>query len=164
MGAGPDAREWARSAERSVYDDDFNGTSLDPKWNWYNSPASSDVGTTRPGYLHMVTRRNTNFSGPSDSGAMLYQNISGSCSIETKISANPQTNYEKAGIMIRQNENNWVALKYQAEDGVQVELSTKVSGSIVGRELTAITANPVWLRLERVSSSFTTYYSTDGVS
>jgi regulation of enolase protein 1 (concanavalin A-like superfamily) len=164
MGAGPDAREWARSAERSVYDDDFNGTSLDGKWNWINSPASFDVGTITPGNLHMVARRGTNFGGSSDSGAMLYQNISGSCSIETKISANPATNYEKTGIMMRQNGSNWVALMYQAQSGHQVELTTKSGGSAVDQKLTALTASPIWLRLERDSSSFTSYYSTDGVN
>jgi regulation of enolase protein 1 (concanavalin A-like superfamily) len=164
MGSGPDAREWARSAGRSVYDDDFNGTSLDPKWSWCNSPASFDVGNVTPGHLRMVARRGTNFSGTTDSGAIIYQNISGDCSIETRLSASPQTNYEKAGIMIRQDGSNWVALKYQAEDGAQVELSSKVGGSIVDRQLNATTANPVWLRLVRVSSSFTTYYSTNGVS
>jgi len=164
MGPGPGAPECAPPAGRSAYDDDFNGTSLDPKWSWYNSPASFDVGASTPGHLRMVARRNTNFAGPSDNGAMIYQNISGDCSIETKLSANPQANYEKAGIMIRQDGNNWVALKYQAEDGAQVELSSKVGGSIVHRQLNATTANPVWLRLERVSSSFTTYYSTNGIN
>ena len=164
LGADPDARECARSTGRSAYDDDFNGTSLDPKWSWYNSPASFDVGNITPGHLRMVARRGTNFSGTADSGAILYQNISGDCSIETKLSANPQTDFEKAGIMIRQDGNNWVALKYQAEGGSQVELSSKVGGAIVHRQLNATTADPVWLRLERVSSSFTTYYSTNGIN
>jgi len=161
---GPDARDCAAFAGRSAYDDEFNGTSLDPKWSWYNPPASFDVGTSTPGHLRMVSGRNTNFAGPSDNGALVYQNITGDCSIETKLSANPQTNYEKAGIMMRQDANNWVSLKYQAENGVQVELSSKVAGSIVDRQLNATTADPVWLRLVRVSSSFATYFSTNGVS
>ena len=164
MGAAPDARDEARSAGRADYNDDFNGTSLDQKWGWYNSPASWDVGTTQPGYLHMVARRGTNFGGSADSGAMIYQNITGSYSIETKISADPATDFEKTGIMMRQNGSNWVGLFYQSQGGHQVELTTKSGGSAVDQKLTALTANPVWLRLDRVASSFTSFYSTNGVN
>jgi regulation of enolase protein 1 (concanavalin A-like superfamily) len=156
-------RQGPPAPARGVYDDDFDGPSLDPKWSWYNSPASFDVNATTPGALRMVARRGTNFGGSSDSGAMVYQNISGGCSITTKISADPATNYEKTGIMMRQNGNNWVGLFYQAQSGRQVELTTKSGGSAMDQKLTALTASPIWLRLERDSSSFTSYYSTDGV-
>jgi len=156
-------RDGPSTAARGPYDDEFDGPSLDPKWGWHNSPASFDVNVTTPGALRMVARRGTNFGGSSDSGAMVYQNISGGCSITTKISADPATDFEKTGIMMRQNGSNWVGLFYQSQGGHQVELTTKIGGSASDVKLSGLTASPVWLRLERDSSSFSSYYSTDGV-
>jgi regulation of enolase protein 1 (concanavalin A-like superfamily) len=146
---------------RADLSDEFGGTSLDPKWSWYNPPAAYDVGVTTAGNLHMVANRNTNFGGSSDSGVLLYQPASGNFSIETKIASDPGQDFEKAGIMVRGNASNWVALMYQAQNGKQVELTTKVGG-VASDNLNAVTASPVWLRLERDGQTFTSYYSTDG--
>jgi len=153
-----------RAPARGPYDDEFDGPDLDPKWSWYNSPASFDVGTTTAGALHMVAGRNTNFGGSGDSGALVYQNISGSCMIETRIWSDPSAGFEKSGIMMRQNASNWVALMYQQQSGRQVEMTTKIGGSASDVKMTPLTASPVWLRLVRDSSSFSSYYSADGVN
>ncbi len=158
--SGPESPAEVKRADLS---DEFNGASLDPKWSWYNPPASYDVGTTSAGQLHIVANRNTNFGGSSDSGVLLYQNASGNFSIETKLSSDPGTNFEKAGIMVRNNASNWVSLFYQAQNGKQVELTTKVGGS-ANDNLKAVTASPVWLRLERDGQTFTAYHSTDGAN
>ena len=149
---GAGGRQDPPAAGRGPYDDEFDGPTLDTRWSWHNSPASFDVNVTTAGALHMVARRNTNFGGSSDSGALVYQNISGDCSIQTKIWSDPNAGYEKSGIMMRQNASNWVALLYQSQSGRQVELTTKVGGSATDQKLTGLTASPVWLRLERVSS------------
>ncbi len=156
---GADGRP--RTAARADLSDEFDGNSLDAKWSWHNPPASYDVGATAAGHLHMVANRNTNFGGGSDSGALLYQNTSGNFSIETKLSSDPGTNFEKSGIMVRANASNWVGLFYQAQTGKQVELTTKVGG-VASDNLKAVTASPVWLRLERDGQTFTSYHSTDG--
>jgi len=151
----------ASAAARAGLSDEFDGTSLDAKWSWYNPPASYDVGATTAGSLHMVANRNTNFGGSSDSGVLLYQNTSGNFSIETKMASDPGANFEKAGIMVRNNASNWVGLFYQAQTGKQVELTTKVAG-VASDNLKAVTASPVYLRLERDGQTFTSYHSTDG--
>jgi regulation of enolase protein 1 (concanavalin A-like superfamily) len=151
---GPAPRADARS-------DEFDGSSLDAKWSWYNPPASYDVGATSAGQLHMVANRNTNFGGTADSGVLLYQNTTGNFSIETKIASDPGTNYEKSGIMVRNNASNWVGLYYQAQNGKQVELTTKVGG-VASDNLKGVISGHVWLRLERDGQTFTAYHSTDG--
>ena len=146
---------------RAGQSDEFDGPDLDPRWSWYNPPQAFDVGVTTAGQLHLVANRNTNFGGSSDSGVLLYQNASGNFSIETKMASDPGANFEKAGIMVRNNASNWVSLFYQAQNGKQVELTTKVGG-VASDNLKAVTASPVWLRLERDGQTFTAYYSTDG--
>lgn len=143
--------------------DEFDGTSLDPMWSWHNPPHAYDVGATTAGHLHMAANRNTNFGSGSDSGTLLYQPVNGSYRIETKILSNPATNFEKSGIMIRQDANNWVALKYQEENGDRVELTVKLGGS-ASDHMVSVTASPIWLRLERDGSTFNSYYSTNGAN
>ncbi len=145
---------------RADLSDEFNGASLDAKWSWYNPPSAFDVGVTTSGQLHMVANKNTNFGGSSDSGVLLYQNTSGNFSVETKLSSDPGVNFEKAGIMVRGNASNWVSLFYQAQNGKQLELTTKVGG-VASDHLKAVTASPIWLRLERDGQTFTAYHSTD---
>jgi len=149
--------------QRADLSDEFNGASLDAKWSWYNPPQAFDVGVTAAGNIHIVANRNTNFGGSSDSGVLLYQNTSGNFSIETKMASDPGTNFEKAGIMVRNNASNWVGLFYQAQSGKQVELTTKIGGS-ANDNLKAVTASPVWLRLERDGQTFSSYHSTDGAN
>jgi len=151
----------ALASGRAGLSDEFDGSSLDAKWSWYNLPASYTVGTTTPGQLHMVANRNTNFGGSSDSGALLYQNTSGNFSIETKLTSDPAANFEKAGIMVRVNASNWVGLFYQAQNGKKVELTTKVGG-VANDNIVDVTSSPIWLRLEREGQTFTSYYSKDG--
>jgi|GEM_PF-2130742 len=153
--------ECPRAAAREDLSDEFDGPVLDPKWSWYNSPASYDMGVTTAGHLHLVARRNTNFGQSSDSGALLYQNASGNFSIETKLSSDPAANFEKSGIMVRYNASNWVGLFYQAQSGKKVELTTKIGGS-ANDNIVDVSASPVWLRLERDGQTFTSYYSTNG--
>ena len=143
------------------WNDEFNGSALDQRWMWFNTPYAYDLGDSRPGYLHIVSQRMTNFGAGADSGILVYQNVSGGFSIETKIISTPQSDYEKSGIMVRQDSDNWVALKYQSENGAKVEWTTKIGGSATDTMVSA-SASPMYLRLERNGNSFSCHYSTDG--
>ena len=145
--------------------DDFNGTTLDPGWSWLNPPSAYDVGLTRAGYLHMVSNNMTNFNGSNDDGAFLYQNVSGNFTLETKINCTPRWDWQKAGMMVRQDADNWVALKYQNQTGKHVEWSVKTGGSMWTDILTgALSASTVYLRLVKDGSRWLSYYSTDGLN
>ena len=162
--ADGDPADGAGRGREANYSDEFDGAALDPKWSWYNPPASYDMGVTRPGALHMVANRATNFAATADNGALLYQMLNGSFSLETEVFSSPANDYEKSGLMARQNASNWVALKYQWENGAKVELSVKSGGVVNDRLLTPLSASPVYLKLQRDGSTFTTYYSTNGIN
>lgn len=81
--------------------DEFGNASLDSRWAWLNSPSSWDLGVTRPGWLHMVSPRGTNFNGTLDNGALVYQTLRGNFTLETKVNCTPQWDWQKSGIMVR---------------------------------------------------------------
>jgi len=145
--------------------DEFGNSSLDSRWSWLNSPSSWDLGVSRPGWLHMVSRRNTNFNGSRDDGALVYQTVSGNFTLETKINCTPQWDYQKAGIMVRQDQNNWVALKYQNQSGKKVQWSVKSNGNMWNDVSSGgQSASEMWLRLMREGSRWVSFYSTNGQS
>ena len=161
--ANAGAREKARHAGGSAYDDEFNGTSLDPKWGWYNPPQSFDVGTTTPGQLHMVSIPNVNFGPSATSGTILYQNMSGNLTLETKVSVNPVNGVEKVGVMIYESDTDWASVKYQTDGGICVEVGLQDPSSGFGNYgTTSVSGNPMWLRMVKSGTAFSTFYSTDG--
>jgi regulation of enolase protein 1 (concanavalin A-like superfamily) len=148
----------------SGLDEEFCGTALDPKWTWMNAPLSYDVGINQSGYLHAVSRMNTNINDSKDDGSFLYLTANGSFYIETKIASNPQHDYEAAGLMIRQDVGNYAQLKYQNRSGQVVQFNDKSGGNWLPSVHDHISRNPMFLRLEKDDRTLVCYYSGDGVS
>jgi regulation of enolase protein 1 (concanavalin A-like superfamily) len=144
--------------------DELNNSTLDSRWAWYNSPQSWDLGTTRPGWLHMVSRTGTNFNDTLDNGAFVYQMLSGNFTLETKVNCTPQWDWQKAGLMVRQDAGNWVALKYQNQTGKRAEWSLKIGGNMLGDIVSGgLSASAIYLRIVREGSRWLSYYSLDNV-
>ena len=142
--------------------DELNNSTLDSRWTWYNSPQSWDLGVTKPGWLHMVSRNETNFNGSRDNGAFVYQLVSGNFTLETKINCTPQRDWQKAGIMVRQDAGNWVALKYQNQTGKHAEWSLKTGGNMLGDIVSGgLSLSTIYLRMVREGSRWLSYYSSD---
>ena len=161
--AGPIEGDFRENARSSDYDDEFDGNSLDPKWSWLNAAQEFNVGANVSGWLHVVSANNTNF-GPSDtSGTFLYQNLSGNLTLETKLNATPAAGVEKTGLLLYNSATNWMALKYQVDGGgPYVEVGVQTPSSFGNLYWTAVTANPIWLRLVKDGLTLTTFYSSDG--
>jgi regulation of enolase protein 1 (concanavalin A-like superfamily) len=151
-------------ASTPTWQDDFCGTALDQNWTWLNPPLACDVGVNLTGYLHAVSKMNTQFNDSKDDGSFLYQAANGSFYIETKILSNPQHDYESAGLMIRQDSGNWASLKYQNRSGQVVQFNDRVGGSMPPSLHDHLSHSPMYLRLEKDNRALTCYYSTDGVS
>ena len=151
-------------AGRADYNDEFNGTSLDPKWSWYNPPQTYDVGNTTPGQIHMVSNNGCNFGSGGSNGTILYQNMTGSCVLDTKVTANPTGGWEKTGIMFFNDPGNWSALKYQTEGSPVVEVAVMIGGSFNNFATVTVTPPTIYLRVIKDGSAFTSFYSYDGIS
>ena len=160
--AGDNRSNGSCAAGREDYNDEFNGTSLDPKWSWYNPPQAYDVGVTTPGQLHMVSNNGCNFGSGANNGTVLYQNMTGSCVLETKVTANPTGGFEKTGIMFINDPGNWSALKFQTEGSPVIEVAVMIGGSFNNFATVNVAPGAHYLRVIKDASAFSAFYSDDG--
>jgi regulation of enolase protein 1 (concanavalin A-like superfamily) len=160
----PDANacEKTPAAAREDFNDEFNGTTLDPKWSWFNPPQAYDVGITTPGQLHMVSNNGCNFGSGANNGTVLYQNMSGSCVLETKVTANPTGGFEKTGIMFMNDPGNWSALKFQTEGNPVIEVAVMIGGSFNNFATVSVSPGTHYLRVIKDGAAFSAFYSDDG--
>jgi regulation of enolase protein 1 (concanavalin A-like superfamily) len=90
--------------------------------------------------------------------------MSGNYMVETKVSASLSTNYQQAGLMIRQDANNWAKTCFEYSDGLTVKTVVNRNNAANVEQVTSVPtgATVVWLRLVRNGDSYTAYYSFDG--
>ncbi len=164
---GPGAANWRSITWRGSLvvaniSDDFNGSSLAPKWTWFNPPASYAVGSPRPGYLTFRTLHNTNFNNAAHSGHFLYQNLTGDFDVALHLQVTfTNTTSQKAGLLVMVDASNWYSLyRRPTIAGPIVRAVTTVAGStvIVG----SATATPDYLRIRRLGNVLQTFYGDDG--
>jgi regulation of enolase protein 1 (concanavalin A-like superfamily) len=151
--------------------DDFDG-GLELGWEWLSGDPAARSFTTMPGYLSM-----TGPSGGSSFGdqVLVREPVADNYTIETKVSFAPVANFQGAGLTIRTDANNEVAIgrgycnaPLCVADGVYFD--NVVDGNVVGGstnfDFDAVAlptgTGDVWLRLRHVDGMFTGSYSLDG--
>ncbi len=153
--------------------DDFEDSSLAPKWTWYNEPvgtgATWDEGSTTSGWFHVVSEKSTNMYKNQDDGHYLYQELSGNFEIEVKIYSNPYQNAQQSGILIRQDSNNFIKFGY----GYYYMLGVGGKGVSVWKEVnnnntlhypTEFSASPVYVKITRIGDNWYARYHLNGTT
>lgn len=150
----------------SKYDDEFSGSSLDPKWSWRNPPLSYDVGITTLGSLRVNATPNSEFSGLTANGNLLYQEIYGDFQLTAKLSCDPQLVAErKCGIMAMIGSRDWYNV-YKTYNGATYVFVSRANMAGVTSQLASVAAGnpePFYLMISRTGNTFRSYYSSDGV-
>src|SRR5579883_2531474 len=93
------------------YDDEFNSSTLDPKWSWVReSPANWSLSAV-PGSMQMNTQGD--IYGTSNTAPVLLQTApTGDYQVTTHVTANPSfsAKYEQAGLVLYGDDGNYVRL------------------------------------------------------
>lgn len=150
------------------HSDDFNGSSLDPHWRWLNPPASSAVGTPRPGWLTFNASRPTDFWNGAASGQFLYQAVSGEFQVDARLQTSTMSaNGQKAGILVMLpppfNPTTFWASIHRVYAGGAVQLQAVTTFNSNTNVNATIPANPDYLRIRRTAiGALETYSSVDG--
>lgn len=156
--------------------DDFDSTSLDPKWVFHDPLSGGDVSTTvKPGYL-MITSSNTDDS-KYPVGA--YQsNISGDFTFTAKVNTTGFTSYNQdMGIGVGMmgdgdSPRNFIKVflrtKYNWGNWMEIRTAYRINGGPVYGETTGYISyqpgNEFWLRIMRTGDYVTGHYSLDGTN
>jgi endoglucanase len=135
---------------------------------------TQDVGTVgvtgSAGYSNGVfpmTGAGADIQGSADAFRFVFVPVNGNCAIIARVAAVQNVNvWSKAGVMIRESLNANAANAFIAVtpgNGVTWQYRPSTSGGTTYNNTGGLTA-PYWVKLVRSGSTFTGYYSPDGVT
>jgi parallel beta-helix repeat protein len=142
------------------FSDEFS-TTINDRWMWTNQPQNWQVSS---GWLVITPALGTNFWSGVESGQFLCQLMSGNFMIQTKVSTTLSTNYQQAGLMIRQDANNWVKTNLEYSGGLTIKTGTNRNGAASVEKATTLSPGTslVWLRVVKNGDYFAASYSLNG--
>lgn len=146
----------------SSYDDEFSGTTLDPKWSWVKQDATHWSLTAKPGSMRITTQAG---DLPSSGGAnnILLQTLpGGDFEVSTKLDFAPTNDYQQAGLVLYQSDTELFKL-VRLHAGTQVLDFAHANGSF-GELFAAFDGSSVYLKIQKTGSTYAGYYSADGTT
>jgi beta-xylosidase len=153
----------------TIFRDDFSGPTLDSAWSWLNEVPTEWSLTARPGFLRILT--NDLAEGTQN---LLVQSIPvADFEVRTRVLFEPSHNYQKAGLVLWQDADNylWFGRMYcDAEPpvcvGNGIYFDFLDGGTPGGGNFGTTTSSQdeAYLRMVRQGSTYTGYYSEDGVN
>ncbi|MDR0432776.1 MAG: glycoside hydrolase family 3 C-terminal domain-containing protein [Bifidobacteriaceae bacterium] len=117
--------------------------------------------------VHDLYQNNVALGGAVANGArnIVYHDAPGdwAATIDVDMDNPPATNYEKVALLGYQDDDNFVFLAYQFDNGRQIELSVESAASRGQRTTIPVTGAPtaVKLRLEKTGNNYRGFYSFD---
>lgn len=161
--AGLPWRKWM-TAEAAGYTDEFNSGTLDGAWSWVREDSANWSLTAMSGYMRIKTQGQDLWgSGGNTENILLRTPATGDWTILTKLAFAPTANYQQAGLIVYNNDDNYVKCVYgydSAKGGTCIEYGKEIGGTATNGK-SALTANPVYLKINKTNTTYTLYYSTD---
>ena len=156
---------------QSQYDDEFNGPSLNPNWQWYNEDPGLWSLTASPGFLRIIGTNHDMWKTCNDPKNLLLQLMpSGDFEMETKLIINPTINYQQGGLVVMKDFDNYlkfdVVWNTTTQSGLTVELIKEENGGIINENfwpwISITSGNPAYLKITRSGNTYGGYFSPNG--
>jgi hypothetical protein len=157
-----------RSAS-NYYNDEFETGTLNSAWTWIREDDShwyfgGPAGRRGYGYLGITTQVGDLQSGNNAKNLLLRNSPSSDFEVSTKVDfwEPPDANYQQGGLLIYQDDQNYIKLTRIFSDTNGLELQIEASGTIVYQHFA-----PIWssvpIKIARTGNSYSGYYSPDGI-
>ena len=154
----------------NYYNDEFEIDTLNSAWSWVRGD-SSNWGFGGPlnrrgfGYLGIGTQTGDLGSHNNAENLLLRYPPSGDYEISTVVDFwEPNSkNYQQGGLLIYQDDDNYIKLTSIYRDGYKLELQAEVNGTIV-QQAAIPSALSTPLKIIRVGNSYSGFYSVDGIT
>lgn len=152
-----------------TWTDDFDSSSLDPRWSWVNEDPTQWSLSAHPGFLRIMTHS----GGVGDKNLLLQSAPTGEFEIQTRVIFTPANNFQIAGLVLYQDNDNYLMLGRAYCDapppacvGNGIYFDHVEGGSFIGSNFaTSTTAqSEAYLRVVRQGTAYSGYYSEDGIS
>ena len=155
------------AAPSITWTDNFSSSSLESRWSWIREDPTRWSLTARPGFLRITTEQI--FSAVNN---LLVQNApGGDYEIQTRVVFAPTENFQIAGLLIYQDDGNFVRLIRLFCDiptpsciGNGIYFQRIEGGAFTGSSFAMTMALPgdAYLRVTRQGNVYTGYVSEDG--
>lgn len=147
-----------------LYEDGFESQSLDPSWLIIRENQSDWNLTAHPGHLKIITKTENLWQINVNNKIKLLRNAPhGDFEVVTKVTYNPTQKFQQAGIIIYQDEENYVMLTRQMDDVANVEMSREISKVSKSKSAPA-SLTTLYLKLTKTGGAVTGAFSGDGNS
>jgi len=159
--------------------DEFNGSAVDPRWEWVRENKSTHSLSAKAGSLTITSEKGGVLEATNDANNLLLQSANNDWTIETRlVCSRTPSQPENAGILAYQDDDNFVKLMFRAvikttrargvqpgtldlvmeENGIAKSLATfNLKDEITGDKA-------LNLKLEKKGGTYTAYYSLDGTN
>lgn len=151
--------------------DDFGSTTLNAGWSWVREDNTHWSLTDRPGYMRIETEQGGLIGAANAKNLLLRSPLGGRYAISTRVIYKPDTNFQNAGLLVYQDDDNFLWLGRGYCDlpnckGNAIYFDHGEGGSFVGSNFgTAVTnKKEAYLKIEHKGLRYIGYYSADGVN
>jgi hypothetical protein len=147
--------------------DDFNSSTLNAQWSWVREDNTHWSLTAAPGSMRIISQFGDIWTIQASQKNILLQNASGDWTIITKavFSAKPSQNYEQGGLIVYQDDNNYVKIVRCFSVNAKFVFGKEVGGTYTEESATdGISGGTVYLKITKSGSNYTAYYSSDGTN
>lgn len=135
------------------------------KFNWFNEPG---FWKEEAGMLLIKADSKTDFwckthyGFTRDNGHFFYRQVKGDFIVKVKVTGNYTDLYDQAGLMIRQDEKNWIKTGIEWVEGVQ-QVSAVVTRDFSDWSVRPWPENPssLWLKVKRMGDFVEVEYSKE---
>jgi regulation of enolase protein 1 (concanavalin A-like superfamily) len=143
--------------------DNFNGSTLDPRWTWVREDPNHWSLADHPGYLRIKTQNGSLRFGDNTGRNVLvtWPNLD-NFQIETKVTITPAEVAQHASLLIYQDDDNFVQIGRYYAVGGQIRLRVEIGAQMQSEFIVTEPASTVYLRLAKFNNFYIGSYSTDG--
>ena len=150
-----------------AYDDEFTSGTLAGKWSWIRQDAPNWSLTARSGYMRIISQ-----SGDINGATNVAENIlletapAGDFTVIVKLDGKPTANYAHGGIIVYQDDDNYVKVVRLYWDGNVFQLARETGGVMASQQQAtdSIGSTVSYLKVVKSGTSYTGYYSADGIT
>lgn len=147
--------------------DPFDSAGLRPQWSWVREDPGHWSLSAAPGNLRISTQAGEIWQSLSSALNILLQHADEEDWVMTAkatFSSLPSVNYQQAGLIVYQDDDNYFKLVRCYGDGRTFEFGREVNGTYSKQAVPEDLGLTVWLRIRKAGDNYSAFYSADDIT
>jgi regulation of enolase protein 1 (concanavalin A-like superfamily) len=152
------------AAASPAYNDEFSTSSLDSFWSTTGSAPSATFDlTTTPGSHIITSQQDCDLGGSTNTAPRILQPVTGDFDAITYVSGSFMAAGVHAGLLVYLDDSNFIRVEVRNPNSNTYQIGGK-TGGVWDSAQSIGPAAPVYLKLTKVGSIITGYWSSDGTT